>query len=214
MKKHKIRLIGDIHGDYEFYRKAIKRADADSVCTIQLGDFGLGFHLMRDYLITNESEIDWSKHKFIRGNHDNPEDCQDHPGYLGDYGYIEELDLFYISGAYSIDKDWRIPDVSWWQLEELTEEQMKDCLELYSRSKPKYVISHDAPLRVNLDMHYSTDKGVERFPNRTMYFLEDLMKIHEPADYYFGHMHLRYEKQIGGTRFVCVDINEERDIIL
>lgn len=208
MKKYKIRLIGDIHGDYEFYRQQVIAADKDGISTIQLGDFGLGFHLMRDLILTKESGIDWTSHKFIRGNHDDPECCDDHPGYLGDFGYIKEYDLFYISGAYSIDKDWRIEGVSWWPEEELSESQMQECARLYLETKPKYVISHDAPKEVIKNIYFKQDKGIERFPNRTSDFLQKLFEIHQPLFQFFGHHHQNLNIKIKNTNFVCIKDND------
>lgn len=214
MLQYKIRLIGDIHGNYPFYRKQIQQADKDGISTIQIGDFGLGFNPARDLEVTQNYGIDWSAHKFIRGNHDDPKVCNNHPGYLGDFGYIEEYDLFYISGAASIDKQYRTKDVNWWEKEELTSDQMDECSELYFEKKPRTVIAHDVPVTVTRDIFYLQDKGIERFPNRTSYFLDYLFNGHKPADYYFGHYHLDYQKQINGTRFTCVNEMTTMDIIL
>ncbi len=111
------RLIGDIHGlvnDYKVY------AIGDFAGpTIQLGDFGIGFG-QSDYW--HESINDYhtvGKHRFIRGNHDNPEQCMQMSGCIND-GNIED-DVMFIGGAWSIDNPvappgWyrRTAGVDWW----------------------------------------------------------------------------------------------------
>jgi hypothetical protein len=39
------------------------------------------------------------EHKFLRGNHDDPKLCGKHPNYLGEYGYLPDDELFFVSGA-------------------------------------------------------------------------------------------------------------------
>ena len=57
-------------------------------------------------------------HKFIRGNHDDPQACREHPYWIKD-GLIEN-DIMYIGGAWSIDREYRTEGVSWWRDEELS----------------------------------------------------------------------------------------------
>jgi len=107
-------FLGDAHGQFGWWKKVISRDYCKS--SIQLGDFGIGFlereDTTRNYVERNGEKrsyhpdgVDPEKHKFIRGNHDDPAICRESPHYLGDYGFIEKLNLFYISGALSIDKD-------------------------------------------------------------------------------------------------------------
>ena len=96
-------FIGDCHGQFDIYKSILDNYKNDF--SIQLGDMGIGF-------ITRSSNYnkkgrsyspELSKnHMFIRGNHDSPSLCDNHPNYLGDYGYRKKSDLFYISGGYSV----------------------------------------------------------------------------------------------------------------
>jgi len=46
------------------------------------------------------------EHKFIRGNHDDPKFCREHPNYLGNFGYLPDDELFFVSGAQTAS--WRV----------------------------------------------------------------------------------------------------------
>lgn len=89
-------LIGDVHGKFDRYGEILTGLP----CSIQLGDMGIGFGL--DDLFP---KADPTKHRFLRGNHDNPELCRRHPNYLGDFGF--EFGIFFISGAFSVDRHLR-----------------------------------------------------------------------------------------------------------
>lgn len=111
------------------YFKILTELKNDS---IQLGDLGIGFIKTQNY----NNKFNFDNHKFIRGNHDNPEICKKHKNYLGDYG-ITSQGLFFISGADSLDKKYRTPMINWWQNEELTTNDFKKCLNLYKKEKPE-----------------------------------------------------------------------------
>jgi len=85
-------LIGDIHGRINEYLKLLASLPPRSN-SIALGDIYLGrpgVHL---------PELP-PEHKFLRGNHDDPALCREHPNYLGDYGYLPDDDLFFVNGAH------------------------------------------------------------------------------------------------------------------
>ena len=112
------RLIGDIHGHfYDYQAHSIEDFDGP---TVQIGDFGIGFG-QSDYWheSINNFHAD-GRHRFIRGNHDNPTVCkQDMTGYIAD-GTVED-DVMFIGGAWSIDNPvappgWyrRTAGYDWW----------------------------------------------------------------------------------------------------
>ena len=183
-------FIGDIHGCFDIYQDLIKNHDK----SIQLGDFGVGFP---DW-VPFDIPLD---HLFLRGNHDNPAVCREHPNYLGDYGFNE--DFFYISGAYSIDKDLRIIDVDWWAEEELSYGDWKAVIDLYSKIRPKTVISHDCPKIV-----FQTLFNAPYYPNRTSQAMDQLWEIHQPKTWIFAHYHVSAKRQVKDTLLVCLNINE------
>ena len=130
-------FIGDTHAKFK-HLKIICDQFFPLPC-IQLGDMGMGFNF--DHEFPKCPNLFWT-----RGNHDKATTCRKTKGYLGDFGYLEFDDLFYVGGAYSIDQARRIEGKSWWRDEELTEQQADECIELYQKTKPQVVCSHDAPL--------------------------------------------------------------------
>ncbi len=207
----KIRLVGDIHGDYYTYRQLVE----DSPLSIQVGDFGRGFDKQADYRIEEwlhegENENHW----FIRGNHDCPEACQESAAYLGDYGVFHgnlPTTIFYISGARSIDYYRRKEGRSWWPDEELSQEQFDACESFYLKMKPEIVISHDAPATIPTKMDILNPQFGGEGTTRTSYRLALMLAQHQPKWWFFGHWHKSGDLLYKGCNFKCLNINEVVD---
>jgi predicted phosphodiesterase len=184
-------LIGDIHGDIATYLSILKKIEEQEpgAKSIQIGDMGVGLP-RSEFLPYNEN------HRWFRGNHDNPQVSHQHPGHLGDFGVWN--DVFYVAGAWSIDKDQRTPMHDWWPDEELSWEQWNQCIELYNAVKPKIVVSHDCPTTVAFDLFKKNDR------DNTKMGLQALFDIHQPDLWVFGHWHISVRKRTMGTRFVCL----------
>lgn len=182
-----MRIIGDVHGRIADYQKLAAGAGE----SIQIGDMGLGFRSV--------SLPPSHTHKFFRGNHDAPEVCRAHPNYMGDCGYDEALDLFWLSGADSIDKYMRREGVSWWRDEELSVAEFEAALDLYERVKPSVVLSHDGPQDYIQALFGIRDRS------RTRQALQAAYELHQPRLWLFGHHHSpRDFVTREGTRFVCL----------
>ena len=197
-----MKFIGDVHSLFPQYLAILSQTEEP---TIQLGDMGFGFEGV-DPLPALPA-----KDRFIRGNHDDPVKCRAHPNYLGEFGYLEKEGIFFISGAYSIDKKWRVPGVSWWEEEELSQAQMYEALALYEKVKPEMVVSHDCPsvaalmfCNVLSDPWENSAKKF-RYPSRTSQFLDQIYEVHAPRQWVFAHYHITRRCQIDHTLFVCVD---------
>ena len=184
-------LIGDVHGKFKRYAELTRRLP----CSIQLGDMAIGWN---GVVRVSETQYfpDDIRHRFLRGNHDNPDACRQKKSYLGDFGYLEDDGIFFVSGAWSIDKSARVVGISWWDEEELSMQQCNDALALYEKVCPSVVLSHEAPFRAyeHLDIMYGGR-------NRTASLLESMMEIHEPERWVFAHHHMSHKFQIGKTRF-------------
>lgn len=187
-------FIGDIHGDFDTYRKLT--AENDQIeCSLQVGDMG----------IFREPDVDLvpgsPNHKFIRGNHDNPTLCKDHPNYLGDYGYAPTPEIFYVSGGYSVDYRSRTPGVDWWHDEELTYPQMHEALGMYLDIRPRIVVSHECPIEAKEDVlgGYPTN-----ITSNTERLLQRMLEGYRPELWIFGHHHRPVERTLNGTHFVCL----------
>ena len=154
---------------------------------------GLGFHKEND-----DNFIIPKQHKFVRGNHDNPEVCRKQPNYLGDFGLTPE-GYFFISGGYSIDRYLRTEGVTWWRDEELDYMQFGQMIALYEKTKPEIVVSHDCPESVtNIICNGRVIK------NRTGSALHEAFLRHHPKIWLFGHYHKNYDFEFNGTRFICL----------
>jgi Calcineurin-like phosphoesterase len=202
----KITIVGDVHGKTGDYQN-ILCCLPDDRRSVQIGDLGLGF---KNVVLPALSE----NHKWFRGNHDNPEKCRAHANYLGDYGYLPEDKLFWLAGAYSIDRVYRMEGVSWWPDEELSIEELGKAVNLYEETKPEYVLSHECPSEAAHFMLQSLgivsgyhQAKLECANSRTAQALQIMYEIHQPKEWIFGHYHVDktfHLKQNSRTEFHCV----------
>jgi hypothetical protein len=209
-----MRLLGDIHGNVEFYEKFVLQEP--EVSTFQVGDFGLGFKKYLDfefYCVLRDTPN--PIHKFIRGNHDDPAVCLNinkqigRTVYLPDWGYDRGTGIFWLGGAYSIDWMHRTPGKSWWRDEEINSESLHEAIRKYEELKPRFVVTHDCPAFI-----YPTVLGAaqrDKPVSRTSQALESMFAVHQPQKWYFGHMHVSWKEMINGTEFRCLDIEESVD---
>lgn len=188
-----LRVIGDRHGKDKEYREVINVNHP----TIQVGDFGVGFG--------DIPPMD-KKDRFIRGNHDNPEKCKEHPNWIPD-GHFEN-DMFFIGGARSTDIHMRTKDVDWWEDEELSNLDLYDIGGKYIDVKPSYMFTHDAPIEAQAYLLGYFDHR----HTRTQQTLQALFVEHQPKIWFFGHYHKSFDYTINGTRFICLNELEYIDI--
>ena len=193
------RIVGDIHGQFEEYKNLVNPAPA----SVQVGDFGLGFSAYNDGEMRR-----WQRnnpgHRFIRGNHDDPDVCNQMPGYLDDYKYDQDNDVLYIGGAWSIDYYHRTEGRNWWDNEELSQNQFDEIGRLYLLYKPKTIISHDAPYQVPIKMGLLNPAFGGPIMTRTGYRLQMLFNQYQPKHWFFGHWHQDKTLQINGCEFTCL----------
>jgi len=188
----KYRFIGDCHGKIEAYKNLLKKYP-----TIQLGDLGFNYTFLAD--------IDSDQHKFIAGNHDHHMDKYHRSHYLGDYGLYDNM--FFLSGAFSIDSKYRTPGYDFFINEELSPIQLEYALKLYLESKPDIVISHDCPSIVPIRRSgVLTRYGInEDYVSNTVTCMDVMFKLHQPKFWIFGHHHKSYDEIINKTRFKCLN---------
>jgi hypothetical protein len=210
----KVRLIGDIHGMFNDYRVY---SVEDAVKTIQVGDFGIGFE-QGDQWHENVNEFHANgNHRFIRGNHDNPEQCRkEMVGYIAD-GTVEN-DVMFVGGAWSIDKDYRTPGYNWWSGEELSSAELDRMFDIYTTVQPRVMITHDCPTLVAYYMFIRT--GVRTYDGPTLHLtrtgeaLQRMFEAHQPEEWYFGHWHNSSSQVIDGTKFTCLGELDYVDVML
>ena len=209
-----MRLIGDVHGKFDRYKKIIK----DCPASIQVGDMGVGFRRTQGpnagELYTNPPHYAMVRgdHRFIRGNHDNPAECEKHSQWIMD-GSIESGVMF-IGGAVSIDKQYRIEGYSWWPEEELSITELNDLVDVYVRVKPRVMVTHDCPMEVGEEILRSAYNSRDKLQSRTCQALQAMWSAHSPELWCFGHWHVSFDHVLRGTRFVCLNELEYRDDLL
>jgi hypothetical protein len=197
----KMRLIGDSHGDLT----TLSRVVGDHL-TIHLGDLGFRKSWRKADLLPNLL--------VLGGNHDDYSVAPTYGCYLGDYGDLGERvpgieGVFFCRGAFSIDRGLRTENLDWWAEEELSDHQLLDALDFYGKMRPRLVLSHEAPLIINHMLY-----GGEMIQSRTATALWRMFQAWEPEQWYFGHHHVQWERQVGQTRFRCLAIDEVIDVQL
>lgn len=191
-----MKIIGDVHGKLKEYKKIVDYCDS-SIC---VGDFG--FKKEWDWHITN---IDGLRHKINMGNHDFIPYSHCGPS-LKDWTWIEDTKIFTIRGANSIDKHLRTEGRDWFPFEELTYAEGLNCLDLYTQTKPKIVISHDCPHSIRKYLFGINDKSL------TSNLLQALFEEHQPELWIFGHHHRSVKCKKGKTQFICLSELETFEI--
>lgn len=185
-------LCGDCHGHYNRMIKIGRKHRP----LIFLGDIGFKYGFLKQY--------DSSETYLLGGNHDNYDEIIHLPQFLGHSGRkeIAGIDFFFVRGAYSTDKEFRVNRITWWQEEELNYTQCSDCIIQYYLEKPDIVLAHDFPSDI-IPILFNPNP---RFPpSNTQKLLQNLMEIHQPKLYIGGHWHTSRDQMINGTRFICLN---------
>jgi calcineurin-like phosphoesterase family protein len=200
-------FIGDVHGKTDKYLDIVNNTDQFS---IQLGDFAFNYDCFAALKEPN-------KHFMIHGNHDNIDILNLDPpsNFLGKFGTvkIEGYDITFCSGAFSIDKVWRIQNFymtgqkSFWDGEELSWKEGVDFLTHFAKIKPEIVATHSCPQEVskligNPETLRAFGHDPETFKTSTQSLLQQAFELHRPALWVHGHMHIDYRMTIKGTEFV------------
>lgn len=206
-------FIGDVHGKFAQYKRLIR----DTRDTIQVGDLGVGFRKWPHGESSTNPPYDLmveGNHKFIRGNHDNPTVCRNHSQHLGDVLVTPEM--MSVAGALSIDKQWRMPEYSWWEGEEQSIAELNAATDLFVNAKPRVMVTHDCPEEIAQLIMGTIPiiKGLNKtdFPSRTRQALQSMWSAHSPDLWVFGHWHVSRDFVANGTRFVCLAELEMRGL--
>lgn len=177
-------IIGDVHSRTKEY---LDIANSNSK-TIQIGDIGFDF----DYSTLPSSA------KIVGGNHHNYDRLKASEAYLGDYGVYDNF--FFVRGAHSPDKQYRVEGVSWWREEELTYKELYDAIDLYATYRPIMMLSHTCPKFLIPELG-----GHESWGTATEMALERMWELYQPRIWVFGHFHKSFRKKIEHTLFICLN---------
>lgn len=203
-----VRIIGDVHGKFSRYRDIIR----DVPRSIQVGDMGVGFRNGNGDQMGNPPYDSMSRgdHKFIRGNHDNPQACARHPYWIADGSFIPVIEgsmdsgIYCLGGAVSIDKAWRTEGLDWWPDEECSYAELERMIDDYTAIKPEIVITHDCPDSIAGEILTAFRKVRIEDGSRTRQALDRVFAIHQPREWYFGHWHEFMQFERNGTKFRCL----------
>ncbi len=212
-----LRVIGDVHA--QIGRADLFTRDSSPYLEIIAGRRllnSVGGHGDRETYEQLIGHVDVGRHRFFPGNHEHYDGLPPHS--LGDFGPVHwgGVDFFFVRGAWSTDRELLVQlgreqgKTLWFKQEELTDEEMHAALEEYSQTRPRIVLSHDAPTHVaRLAWHnarrFSAPNPKAAFcASRTTDFLERLLEKHRPRLWLFGHHHRDWRHKEGGTFFICV----------
>lgn len=203
-------VIGDVHGKISEYKAIINTYIHES--SIQVGDMGIGFPGIKVPIMPR-------RHSFIRGNHDSPDAARKHPNYMGDWGvyHLDDTkntknDIFFVSGAWSIDAGSRLMGVSWWPEEELNYTQFDEAIRSFIDIKPRIVITHDCPESAAIGLGLIKCRGGKAYHSKTSLALQAMFDIYQPELWIFGHWHESVKDTILGTKFICLNELETYEI--
>jgi hypothetical protein len=145
-------------------------------------------------------------------------------------GEVYDLDDFkciVIGGAYSVDKFYRLErGFGWWPDEQMTAVQRQAAMTLYEQTRPRYVVSHDAPTAAakalleplcvsgpysNSGYYEAKYEGIQQsFISQMM---QVMLEIHAPEHWVFAHFHTSktFKLEKYPTQFQVLGINEVAD---
>ncbi|WNL50742.1 metallophosphatase [Ruegeria phage RpAliso] len=209
-----LRLIGDVHAKTLRYRAIAEQAEE----SIQVGDLGMGFLIpeqQEDLALLQEG----GKHRFIRGNHDDPELCRKSNGWIKDGHFDADRNMMFIGGAWSIDfdirqsRDRRYGGKTWWPDEEVALCELERIRADFVYFKPDIVITHDCPRSVAKHLFFRPPYDTRnQFRTRTSEALDAMFRDHKPDLWVFGHWHSDERFTYEGTDFVCLNELSYMDI--
>ena len=190
-------IISDIHGDVNTFLKLMSKKPFQEEEVVLLGDVGYGFsdfdvERFNDYLLRNPR----IRFYIIQGNHDNA-DCMN--TYMHNVWYIttesgaivhniDNKSVIMIPGALSYDKNLRVPGVSWWANEQMSDEQLATAIELAKTCD--IILTHDAPLQQYFAFFTETKTSQT---NRALdMLLMELIRTQHKTLWLHGHLHENY----------------------
>lgn len=224
----KFYLVGDTHGDLSFASRICKAAEADGVDTIyQLGDFGVWPGDSGQYYLDTLSEnagkrgVTW---KVTLGNHEDYDQLDQIAGVeRGSFNLRENIRILgykagvwqhgdirfaCIGGAVSIDRNMRMPHVSYWPQETIKDVDLwslETQMGFWKWDGVDILLSHDAPTSIpTWDGFIKNDS----WSNANREQMDLAYDIARPRFGFHGHYHkyLNYTHDYRGGRATVVGL--------
>lgn len=201
----KILAVGDIHGQFGALNALINKKEPDIL--IQLGDNAYFWPETNNvgkikpgnckvYLIPG-NHSDWNQiEKEVGRRGRTPIEIEKNIFWcpIGSTLRINKRNFMFVGGAYSIDKAWRKPDISWWEQETLNQEDLEFCLS--TPEKVDTICSHTAPFDFRI---FERLRIYDKANDHTMFVLNQLLYEFKPTAWYGGHWH----DFVQGNTFGC-----------
>jgi predicted phosphodiesterase len=223
----KVLIVGDTHGDAVFLKNLCHEATEQGATTIiQLGDFGFVFDHLNP-IISWLDENDDHKFYWLDGNHDEHNYIEEWIVGDGDdnapiphfhdrlfycpRGSVEQIGTktcMFVGGAYSIDKQYRHENISWWPQEKI---RLSDVLSAKKNADGRTIdvmFSHDRPGSEELlNMLHSHGYKVDPDSASNREHLEEVVEYVRPQNLYHGHYHYRYDTQYSTNQGWVVNVH-------
>ena len=209
-------ITGDIHGNNSIEKLNDEHFDSAGLSrddyVIILGDFGL---VWSDPMNTDEAYwLDWLEKKpwttlFIDGNHENFDllgAYNTEPWHGGQVRYIRDHIMhlcraevfeigghafFCMGGAYSVDKQWRMPYETWWP-QEVPNEEVRALADakIAEVGEVDYVLTHCPPSEALHELVHDSlifDLNIDEYNLWLQRNVGDALRFKR---WFFGHMHV------------------------
>ena len=244
IKNKNLICIGDVHGEFSTLRfklaQYIEKYHLTNTIFIVCGDCGFfGKNTDNKWFYHERSKINnilvksGNELYFFRGNHDNPEFFSSNTKYivgnattikvLKDYDILNS-DLYgrilVVPGATSIDRYYRIKDVSWWENEEIKKLSNNKLNKL---GKIDLVLSHSLPYFPKLskfqldaleenEIHYKGTHFFNQTLSVTLYeeqlYLQNLQLNIKASSWISGHYHVSNVSLNDNSKYISLNIME------
>lgn len=119
-----------------------------------------------------------------------------------------------LGGAASVDKDWRTPNVSWWEQEAITE---ADIINLENNwvlgGDVDFMLTHEVPEGVDLGEHYAfhVPDHIQRYADEQRYMIRIGTDIVKPKILLHGHWHKYMRWRLNTDGYYTEGIGLDRD---
>lgn len=218
MKRHRILIVGDIHGYFRALDAAIKRFRP--LLVLQCGDFGIwprrSMARLAEGFTTNDGRI--VPVHFCDGNHEDHQALAELRKYetppyeLGRGVYYQPRGstitlpdgraVLFAGGADSIDKNMRTRGQDWFPEELLTEDDFRQFPDLHV----DMVVSHAAPASAKLPPALDSEK----YPDPSRIVLDKVLQRYQPKFWYCAHYHALFRRRLSACRLYALDCGHGR----
>lgn len=117
---------------------------------------------------------------------------------------IDDINILFIGGAESIDKDLRVIGRSWWPQELLRQSECDYILDYIEKNKIDIIVSHTCPKSI---LYKMVDIDNKKYKDPTCVFLDMVYQKTSPKFWFFGHFHkkntFKYENTIFNALNMC-----------